>query len=803
MKNKSVKKLSVVGINSSVDAYHSALEFYRKYPTMPTYCRLLKKALAANLKLDLIESELRLLHGISVEQFFCPRGCNYLRANALWASDDITWPDSLSNMEVSKNLWDIFQSFKTRELYGFENYLLGDSDYYYLTKSDDDIKKETSVNPISTGEVGKSPLAQMAYEMGVAFADMEKSSRAIQAEAEKLGLKMIPWSALAADILENRKNLKAGLEDFSDYLSSYFADVGSQRESNDESGTERMLDAENAKSLLRISSFLLFYSLLSRDDKKNIAISYDDFFIERLVNYSSIDVFLNINERSEYIISISNLLMMCAKFGMSSVESELVTVDELKRKYLDSCTSEYLDTACLALLPPSGFSQMVPMINPFEGDREDDYSLNDVLRVCDYGVTGSPNKRHVDKLYESGFMGMDDGLVKALRSKSEMNLRKWTIPLVHVDTLSRIYKEFWQDEGILRKISESLSYADKEAGVSCRFSIDDISDMVFHPDMYEDDHHPAMFARRFSNKVDFLRMEDEEWLSFAKALNNGGQKRFFCILVSLFFIKIGYQKYFNWKDAKIDIPEWVKLLQTARSLNSFEIVEQSLLDMFELCGDPPILFKGSLAEFVTASKYEASSFRSKEGDRYQRYRKDLIASGLLIDNLNVDSQESLVKGYTLTRDKDLAVYNLNVAAIQNYFIAVEGELRSRMTSLDERVAEELMHFNIELDFITEFKSNVRIAKIRGLYGILLLIQNFTRLSESSRRKLIKIAPLAVHKNCSEFLLSLGEFRRIRNSVMHPDRPSSGGRNTDDLVRIVEDLLFGSGKIISVLCDTKK
>jgi len=141
----------------------------------------------------------------------------------------------------------------------------------------------------------------------------------------------------------------------------------------------------------------LFYPLIKdlRDKSKDIEL--DDFWIERLVNHSSIDSYPELNGKAEYILAISNYLLMCGKFGINSVENELVTLDELKRQFLTDCSAEYLDTACLALLPAAGFSQMVTAINPFEGDREDDYFLDDVLRVSDYGVTGVPSNRHLEK----------------------------------------------------------------------------------------------------------------------------------------------------------------------------------------------------------------------------------------------------------------------------------------------------------------------------------------------------------------------------------------------------------------------
>ena len=800
MKNKSKNNTNVLSFNSSIGEYQSALELFRNYPTMPTYCKLLEKALSANIQIATIESELKLLIGISNQQFFCFRGSEYLRKNSgLLRDSNLNYPDSTSSIETSEILWKIFKPYKSDDLYGFENYLVGDSDYSYLVSINENLK-ETSTVP--TVYERPSELAKLAYETAKAIGDMEKSSRTIQEEAEKLGFKMIPWSVWAADVLEHRPDIRAGLLDFSDYLSSYFVDNENLQESSNQLN-KKQINQENSKSLLRIISFLLFYPLINDLGNKSKDIGFDDFWIERLVNYSSIDSYPDLNGKTEYILAISNYLLMCGKFGVNSVESELVTIDELKRKFLDDCSAEYLDTACLALLPAAGFSQMVAAINPFEGDRVDDYFLDDVLRVSDYGVTGVTNKRHLEKIYINGFEGMNIDVIDILKARTEKKIKKWMLTLTDLGSLPHIYKDFWNDEVVLEKISASLSYADKKPNVSCQFSSDDVNDITFHPDVYDQDHHPAMFARRFSNKVDFMSVKDEEWLAFAKSLNSAGQKRFLCVLLALFFTRAGYQSFYNVNNIKFDIPSWIKLLQVAQPLNSFTMVQQSISDMFELIKDIPIIFKGSFQEFLPSIKSDKLPLKSKDGDRYLTYRKDLLLSGLLLDKLNAESQESLVKGYTLTRDKDLAVFNLNSAALQNYFLAVEGELRSRIVPLDNQLIEELQHFSVEIDFVRDLNTKSRVGKIRGLYGIILLIENFTKLSESSRRKLIKIAPLAVHKDCSHFIHSLNKFREIRNSVQHADQSSVESQNLVDLVNTTEGLLLGEGRIVDILCNTKK
>ena len=238
MKNKSKKSTNVLSINSSIGEYQSALELFRSYPTMPTYCKLLEKALSANIQIATIESELKLLIGVSTQQFFCCRGSEYLRKNwGLLRDSNLDYPDSISSIETSEILWKIFKPYKSDDLYGFENYLVGDSDYSYLVSLNED-STDTSTDP--TVYERPSELAQLAYKAIEAIGEMEESSRTVQKEAEKLGFKMIPWSAWTADILEHRPELRNGLADFSDYLSSYFVDDENLQESSNQLNTKQI-----------------------------------------------------------------------------------------------------------------------------------------------------------------------------------------------------------------------------------------------------------------------------------------------------------------------------------------------------------------------------------------------------------------------------------------------------------------------------------------------------------------------------------------------------------------------------------
>jgi hypothetical protein len=230
---------------------------------------LLDKALAANIQIATIEPELKLLIGISNQQFFCFRGSEYLRNNSgLLRDANLNYPDLASSISTSEILWKIFKSFKSDDLLGFENYLVGDADYYYLTSLNK--KLEEATNSPTTYE--RPPeLAQLGYEVATALMESENASRTLHEQVEKLGFKMVPWSAWAVDILPDRPDLRDGLLDFSEYLSSYFVD----NDNIQNSLNHNLINQENSKSLLKIVSFLLFYPLIKNlNEAKNI--EFDD-----------------------------------------------------------------------------------------------------------------------------------------------------------------------------------------------------------------------------------------------------------------------------------------------------------------------------------------------------------------------------------------------------------------------------------------------------------------------------------------------------------------------------------------------
>ena len=113
MKNKSNKNSKVVSINNEISEYQSAIDLFRNYPTMPTYCFMLEKALSAKVNIEDLKSELKILFKVSKDQFYCFRGSEFIKKNSrLLRHANLKYPDSASSVEICKILWSIFERYK-------------------------------------------------------------------------------------------------------------------------------------------------------------------------------------------------------------------------------------------------------------------------------------------------------------------------------------------------------------------------------------------------------------------------------------------------------------------------------------------------------------------------------------------------------------------------------------------------------------------------------------------------------------------------------------------------------------------
>jgi hypothetical protein len=160
---------------------------------------------------------------------------------------------------------------------------------------------------------------------------------------------------------------------------------------------------------------------------------------------------------------------------------------------------------------------------------------------------------------------------------------------------------------------------------------------------------------------------------------------------------------------------------------------------------------------------------------------------------------SLLKGYTLARTRNLSQLNLAADAVRNYVLSVEGELRSRVPDIDNELAEELKYMRCDIDWLPRPEKVGRRAVFRGLTSICNMIEHYSQLSPRAQEKLSGFSKLALHKDIDLFRTSLREFIKIRNAVQHAD--GSGADPGVNLPR-VEDLMFGSGALVRILCDSR-
>jgi hypothetical protein len=216
---------------------------------------------------------------------------------------------------------------------------------------------------------------------------------------------------------------------------------------------------------------------------------------------------------------------------------------------------------------------------------------------------------------------------------------------------------------------------------------------------------------------------------------------------------------------------------------------------------PPLL-KGSLQDYLPAPKAALASLKVKEVDRFSQYKKDLLETEILLGRLSMQTQDFLVKGYTLARDRELAVYNLSSDAVRNYLLAVEGELRSRCTHLDTRLVEELKYLGIDIDLKAVDGLQGRRGVFRGLGSICRVLDQYGKLSAGAKMKLKGFAGLAGHAEITKFQSSMRDLIQIRNSVQHADSSSHPAGNISGYLSRVEDLLFNGGGIVRILCESR-
>ena len=808
------KTRNILPINVEVQSYQDAFDIYRQYPCLPALFALMDKALEVGARFQEIENELDLLTNIELDQFYGAYGSKYFNKNhEELASLSAYRPHSTNASSVSQLLWRFLGHISGEDLYIYQNYLVGVADYCYLKDKEDVL--EINLDKVSTDnskDKAISKISELAYRQAIEYDQNAKNARYQSEEAVKSGFSMVPWASWISPLISNRPLLKESLSDFSEYLSSYY--VNSEEIDLSDFGftsNPKTMHQENRISIAKIAAFCIFAPLFKKKIYVDVKFEITSFWSERIDYLSSIDSLVDVNDQAEYLVAISNLLMVCAKVDVGSVTNGIVSDDELERSYLSEVYADCLVLTCLAPLPSFGYGQMLVKINSFENVcRDEIYSLSYGLRVSNYGLTGSPDPYYLDEMFNYAFQGIDLELTGEIRKQIEQSVKQWVIPFGCIEHLQYLYTDFWSDKEILAKISESLVESDKNKSIGCLFTLEELSEMTGLADCLSEDFHPAMFIRTFSNKVDFWNFSDSDWIKFGQSLYQAGQTRYASTLLALYLNICGIKKhYYPEASISIDIPAISKLLGQLSCYDSFSMIRQAIADLFEIYENLPAIYRGSLQEYLPLPKAALTllKIKQKDEDRFVRYRNILIEEGFRLARLAILSQDWLVMGYTYSRDPDLLNLKLSSSAMNCYFQAIESELKSRILELDKDLANELREYK-GIDIVWKSPENKSYGQrsgysFKGLGAIHLMLENFSSFSFDSQAKLSGFNKLVNHSDIELFLSSICEFTKIRNPLQHGDIPNiHTDKVANKLLARIEELLFGDGCIVQVLCDSR-
>ena len=800
-------------LNSEIKNYKNALNTYQRHPCLPALFALMQNALSAGVRFQTIENELDRLTGVEIDQFYGAYGSRYFRENEADLSSLSAYrPSAADSLKVLNLLWRFLGEIRSAELWAYKNNLVGVADWCYLYEKEH--MDEVSPEKVSTDILNKniksasskgadSGLTKMAYNFAAQTDQAGETARSLADKAVQLGFPMVPWASWVTDVLPNRPVLKEGLSDFSEYLNSYYVD----REELDLSdfgfaSSPKTLDNENAISVAKIAAFVIFAPLFKKNVYKGGKFEVESFWAERIEYLSSIEEsFDDLDDKSEYLVAISNLLMVCAKLNVQSVTNGLASDDELERGYLSDVSADYRDVACLAPLPRAGFAQMLFAISHSLGGHGtfgDLHAIHDALRVTDYGVGGSPDPVYLDKMFSHAFQGMDSELAEAVRNRIEESVKRWVVPFQFTPHLARLYRDFWSDHVIVEKISQSLVEADTKNTSGCRLLREELFDLAEPGDYLSEDLHPAIFARTFSNTTATLYFDDRDWLEFSHSLYLAGQTKYASTVLALYLTICSIRKFYN-AEPSIDIPAISKLLRQLSEHDSFSMVRQAIADLFGKYENVPAIYIGSLQEFLPSPKATLTLLNVEERSSFVRHEKSLLEMGLPLTRLSDKSKSVLEKAYALARDPTWKVFDLSEDAVRNYLSAIEVELQSRSPDIDSTLADELKYLGIRTDRRHEEGNRGLRGGFNGLGAICRMLDIFLKMSDGAQDKLSGFRSLATHSDINRFLSLMKGVTKIRNCVSHVGTEGTGAIE----LAHIESLLFRDGCIVRVLCETAR
>jgi hypothetical protein len=383
------KNSNVVPLNSEISGYMEALEMFKNLPSFPTLMNLMHKALESNASFEDIHLEIGRLIDVDRDQFFSASGSRTLRKHyELFKSLGDFNPQSTDPILIADVLWKFITRIKFGDLITSKNALVNYLDWNELgivepikeevVKTEEDLEFSASLKKAMDGYIDS-------------IVKQEKTSKAFFESAKQDNLGMFPWAHLIKDVLEQRAELKECLIDFSDYLSQYFKardelvipDLGIYSK-------PIKVSSQNKIYIAKIVAVILFKNLVQEQVFKSGQVPAKTFLSDRLKYFSDIEKIEGVRPKIDYLIAISNLLMISSVLDINGVAESIFTKEELNREFHLLLDAETYDDLSILLLPKSAIPSVLENINPWEGERPEELNFGDLFVKISYGKLSSP-----------------------------------------------------------------------------------------------------------------------------------------------------------------------------------------------------------------------------------------------------------------------------------------------------------------------------------------------------------------------------------------------------------------------------
>lgn len=785
----------VIPINAAVSAYKQALDLYLKHPSIPTLIYLLDRAVESDIRFIELESVVGLLGYVDGDDaYYGYMGSRYFSKHHKDLYDVRKYrPYDSGAIEILPLIWKFVEKYESDDIWGTDRCIVGFEDYLWIHKDNTDSNQSNIDQASELKSFDElSEFGQLGYEIARAVSESEDAARKFTKIANEAGFKYIPSVAWISELIPKIPDLSSSLQDFSDYILSYFIDENTVEKSIIK------IDKENAISLIKIFSYILLNRMLSSVVPQEVEIDFEENFLQtRLSHLSDFEKIENDGARAEYIIIIINLIMLAGKFGIKSVPNQIISQAELECVHLQNSQNESFDLLFMAALPNSALLQVLRAFNRYEGDRPDEYDLGPILRLANYGVKDALDEDLLDETLDRALYGLEEGLFDALRKVCERNVRSWVIPLSSVDEISGLDLEFWNSHEVLKNISNALFQGDIDGDSNKKFLLKTLDDIQHLTDDLEDDFHPAIFLRCFSNSVDFVEFKDENWTKFIWSLINAGQLNFASAVTTIYLLQYGAKRSFNIR-FQLNLPELRRILQLLSSGRYFSIVQEAIQILKNNIVDLDPKIKGCLFYFLPLNSDINRISGFDDIELHKRSKNSILGRGVQFDNMDPAAVDHLVKGFALLHDPSLSKYNYTSEALFNYAQFLERELRSRIPLNDVGLMNELSVCGIEV-----YKNNnvYKLGSSQNSFslGVLIrVIEVLPKLSENARRKMRKLGVISNHARAIEIIESLDSIRLLRNSIAHSG--DSGFSNLPERVSPdnIEQALFGDLGLVNIL-----